>query len=63
MLLTFCYVTVETMNETVAALYNMTGFFSGEFCRFVCIQPHQCDPNPAFVPWQNHSRHTTLSSS
>lgn len=34
------------MNETVAALYNFTDFFSGECCWFIPVQPPQC-VNPA----------------
>lgn len=50
MLMIFCYITVETMNETVAALYNVTGFYSGECCRYIPIQPLQCEPSPVLVP-------------
>lgn len=38
----FYYITVESMNETVAALYNITDFFGGECCWFIPIQPPQC---------------------
>lgn len=61
MLLIFCYITVETMNETVAALYNITDFYSGECCWFIPIQPLQCEPSPAFTPWPNHTQHTPLT--
>lgn len=56
----FCYITVETMNETVAALYNVTDFYSGECCRFIPIQPPQCEPSPVLTPQPNHIQHTHL---
>lgn len=44
------------MNETVAALYNITDFYRGEFCWFIPVQPRQCEPRPDFTPW-----HKTLT--
>lgn len=38
------------MNETVAALYNVTDFYSGECCRYIPIQSPQCEPSPVLVP-------------
>lgn len=43
----FCYIAVKTLNETVAALYNVTDFYSGECCCFIsnsaplCVNPAQ----------------------
>lgn len=60
MLLIFCYITVETMNETVAALHNITDFYSGECCCFIPIQPPQCEPSLPLLPgiyletWPEH---------
>lgn len=50
MLLIFCCITVETINETVAALNNVTDFYSGECCRYILIQSPQCEPSPVLVP-------------
>lgn len=50
MLMILCYITVETMNETLAALYNITDFYSGE-CWFI---PIQCEPGPVFTALHNH---------
>lgn len=46
------------MNETVAALYNITEFFSGECCWFLVIQPPQCEPSPVFTRSHNRTHHT-----
>ena len=45
----FCYITVETMNETVAALYNITEFYSGECC-WIPISPFSVNP-ALFLPF------------
>lgn len=49
MLLTFCYIPVETVNETVAALYKITDFPPGECCWLIPVQLLQCEPRPAFL--------------
>lgn len=56
MLMTFCCITVDAMNETVAALYNITDFYSGEWCWF--IPP---PPPPPFNPlkWTQANFHNT----
>jgi len=52
----FCYITVETMNETVAALYNVTDFYSGECCWFIPIQPPHVTPALLLPHRTQHTR-------
>lgn len=50
MLMTLCYITVETMNETVAALYNITDFYGGEcYCIGLFPLSPSFSVNPALI--------------
>lgn len=58
----FCYIPVETVNETVAALYNITDFPPGECCWLIPVQLLQCEPKPAFLlPGLTIPPHTPLT--
>lgn len=48
------------MNETVAALYNVTDFYSGECCWFIPIQLPQCEPSPVWFPVTMPDTHTHI---